>query len=107
MQERGREVKMDCSFLVSNNINDILMCTMQASGLGLEIFALVIMGIFVVFAAAARLEINISLALAWVISYSLMVLTGNASYILQVLFGIITIGVALRLLIGFIGIFRQ
>ena len=98
---------MDCTYLTSPNINDIIMCTIQTIGLGTEIFALLIIAAFVIFAAAARLEFNMSLGIAWILTYCLMVFAGNGSYMLQFLFAILTLGVALRVLFAIISIFRQ
>ena len=98
---------MDCSFLGSFNFNDMIQCTIQSVGLGNDMFSLFVILTFIVIAAAARLEFNISLAIAWVLTYCLLVFTNSGSYMLTVIFAVLTLGIALKMLIAFIGIFRQ
>jgi hypothetical protein len=97
----------DCTFSAGYNFNDIIMCTAASFGFSFEIIALGIIMTFVLFALYARLDFDISLGLATALTWALMMAGGNAIYMLQVIFVILLVGLALRVFMAILGILRQ
>ena len=99
-------VKMDCSFATGFNFNDIFMCILLNAGVTFDMMALLILAVFVIFAAASRLDFDLSLGFSVALVWGLMVI-GGGSTMLTYIMGLLILGVGLRLLIAIIGIFRQ
>jgi len=99
---------MDCSYITSATLNDILMCSIQNIGMSYDIFALAVLLIFCLFAYSARLDLNISLALAWPLAILLYISNpiGQSVYFLSIIIGLLTIGVGIRVIGGFISLLR-
>lgn len=104
-------INMDCSFMNPSLtiIPDIWNCLMVSMGLPFEYFALGIIAAFILFAAISRLDFDFSLAGAITLTWALMVMSGpfGGSVMLSQLMALLLLGLALRLLIAFISIFRQ
>ena len=97
---------MNCAFFPGWNIADLILCTITGIGIPLDVLALGILAAFVLFALWARLDFNISLGLAVVVSYTLMLIMPG-SQLLPIVTGLLLIGVAFRVLIGIIAMLRQ
>jgi hypothetical protein len=100
---------MDCTFVdVSYTLNDLIMCTIFNMGISFDIFAIGVLLLFVIISMYARLDFDVSLVFAFGISYGLFVLSGSlVPSMLSWIVGILIVGIAVRILIGLIGIFRQ
>jgi len=101
---------MDCSFVgASYTMVDVINCSIINMGVPFDFLVIGIFAAFLLFAAIARLDFDFSLAAAVTLTWALMVLSGpmGGSLILQYLWGLLIIGVGLRLLMGAIAIFRQ
>jgi len=100
---------MDCSFSTTAAINfaDIFQCTIANMGLPFDFIVIGIFAAFVLFAAMARLDFDFSLGIAIAISWALMVISGNASVLIQYILGLLILGLGLRILMAIIKIFRQ
>jgi hypothetical protein len=97
---------MNCAFIGAWNFSDLIICTMYNLGIPFDILSLAILAGFVLFALWARIDYNISLGLAAVVSYILM-LINPGSQLLTIVTGLLAVGIALRVLIGIIAILRQ
>jgi len=100
---------MDCSFSSSAAINmaDIFDCTLVNMGLPFDFIVIGIFAAFVLFAAISRLDFDFSLGIGISLTWALMVISGNASILLQYIMGLLVIGLMLRILMAIIKIFRQ
>ena len=100
---------MDCSFSTTAAVNmaDIFQCTLVNMGLPFDFIVIGIFAAFVLFAAIARLDFDFSLGIAIAISWALMVISGNASVLIQYILGLLILGLGLRILMAIIKIFRQ
>lgn len=97
---------MNCAFVAGWNIADLIMCTLMGLGIPLDVFALGVLAAFTLFALWARIDYNISLGFAAILSYILMMIVPG-SLILPTITGLLAIGVGARVLIGFIAMLRQ
>lgn len=96
---------MNCAYLEGWNLVDLIMCTIIQSGIPLEIFVLGILLAFIYFATWARLDFNMSLALASMLVYALLMINpGN--YFLTIIMGLLIVGLALRMLMALVIILR-
>jgi hypothetical protein len=98
---------MNCGFQAGFTLADIFACTMLNVGIPYEIAALFIIAGFALITLMARLDFDFSLAAALILSYGLLYLSGNGSYMLTILTAILTIAVGLRIFIAVIHILRQ
>jgi len=97
---------MNCTFVGAWNLADLILCTVVNLGIPLDLMALAILAGFTLFALWARVDYNLALAFAAILSYILMMIVPG-SVILAPLTGLLAIGIALRILIGIIAILRQ
>jgi len=97
---------MNCAYFPGWNIGDLIMCTFAGIGIPNDILGLGILAAFILFSLWARLDFNISLGLAVVVSYTLMLIIPG-SVILPIITGLLFIGIAFRVLIGIIAMLRQ
>jgi hypothetical protein len=98
---------MDCSYALGFNFNDVFQCLLANSGVPFDAMALLILAIFVIFAAISRIDFDLSLGFAIALTWALMVVSGGGSIILQYIMGLLVLGFGLRILMAIIGIFRQ
>ena len=97
---------LDCSYGIGFNLNDMFQCLMVGSGIPFDLIALLIIGVFVVFAAISRLDFDLSLGFAIALVWALMVI-GGASTMLTYIMGLLILGFGLRILMAIIGIFYK
>jgi hypothetical protein len=109
MQEQERGINMNCGYNINSPITDLIWCIIYNMGISYEIFALFVLAIFVIYALYSRLDFDISLGFAFILVYCLLAFSGSAgsSYLLQITFGILAVGIAIRILIGLISMNRQ
>jgi hypothetical protein len=98
---------MDCSFLGGSTIPTLIECTIFNMGIPFDIFVLLIFGAFLLLALYARIDFTMSLSFAWIISYALMLLSGNASYLIQFIMNLLGLGIAIKIVVSLIGIFQK
>jgi hypothetical protein len=98
---------LNCGFFIGWTIADLIQCTIQNIGIPFDILSLGILAGFTMFALWARLDYNIALGLATIISYSLLILDNTGSPLLQFITALLIVGVAVRVLIGIIAMMRQ
>jgi len=98
---------MNCAFFVGWNISDLVLCTMINLGIPFDILSLGILAGFTLFALWARIDYNLALAMAAVLSYTLLILFNSGSPLMQFITALLVIGIAMRVLIGIIAMLRQ
>jgi len=98
---------MNCGFYAGYTLADIMGCTLYNLGIPFDIAALFIIAGFVLLALMARLNFDFALGVSLILSYSLLFLSGNASYMLTVITTILTIGAGIRVFMGILAILRQ
>jgi len=98
---------MNCAFFTGWNFSDLIMCTIVNLGIPFDLLALGILAAFTLFALWARIDYNLGLAMAAILTYTLMMLSGGGSLYLQTVLALLIIGIAVRVLIGIIAMLRQ
>ena len=97
---------MDCSYLTNQDFSILFTCTIQNIGIPFDIAALGIIATFTFFALYARLDFDLSLGLSTILAWVLLGMSGG-SYMLQILFGLLILGVAARIFMTILSILRQ
>jgi len=97
----------NCLFTLGWDISDLINCTIFGLGIPFDLLSLGILAGFTLFALWARLDYNLALGFAAILSYSLLILGNSGSPLLQFVTALLILGVALRVLIGIIAMMRQ
>jgi len=97
----------NCLFTLGWNFSDLINCTIFGLGIPFDILALGILAGFTLFALWARLDYNLALGFAAVLSYSLLILVDSGSTLLQFITALLILGIAVRVLIGVVAMLRQ
>jgi hypothetical protein len=75
-------------------------------GISFDMVMLIIFAAFIIFAAMARIDFDIALAFAYILAWAFVVISPG-SVLLIYLIPLLTLGLGLRILVGFIRIFTH